>query len=167
MSRTRVEQDFLTGFDTIGTPNFYAFMEKHLREDCEFVCNCPQTLLRAGGTLLGRASALQAMLSFFAEFEALATSVGDIVVDGAHVVVNYSMLLRHIGTGRSGHISSMNHYVLDADRKVTRMRVYFDNASIAAVGDLLDAFAEAVRGLDRLNGSPERRPKRFRGDAAV
>ena len=149
ISRTRVEQDFISGFETIGTPQFFTFMLDHLRDDCVLVCNCPSTLLQIGGTHQGLGDVMRALRSFFVDFEVCSAAVDDIVIDGAHVVVNYKLDLRHVGTRRTGRVTGMNHYVLDADRKVARLNVFLDNAALAAIGDLLDSYALATRSVEQ------------------
>ncbi len=118
-SRTRVEQDFLEAFESFGSRAFFDYLERYLRSDGVMVCNCPPQLLQIGGTHRGYDDVVTALRSFFIEFRVLATSVDDIVIDGAHVVINYHMQLSHVGTGRTGRVSGINHYVLDADRKIS------------------------------------------------
>jgi len=153
-SRSRVEQDFLAAFEAIGKPAFFDFMERHFRHESELICNCPPTLLQLGGTHRGLDNIMAALRSFYVEFEVSATSVNDIVVDGAHVVVNYQMALSHVGTGRAGRVSGLNHYVLDADRMIAKCSIFLDNASLAVIGDLLDSFTQAVRGIEEARRRP-------------
>jgi len=138
----------MAAFEAIGKPLFFDFMQTHFREDCELVCNCPPALLQLGGTHRGLSDSLIALRSFFVEFEVEATSVDDIMVDGAHVVVKYQMALRQVGTGRAGRVNGLNHYILGPDRKVFKCEIFLDNASLAQVGDMLEAFAATTRGMD-------------------
>ena len=146
-SRTRVEQDFLEAFESFGSRAFFDYLERYLRSDGVMVCNCPPQLLQIGGTHRGYDDVVTALRSFFIEFRVLATSVDDIVIDGAHVVINYHMQLSHVGTGRTGRVSGINHYVLDADRKISKCSIFLDNASLAVIGDVLDTFADIARGM--------------------
>ncbi len=154
VSRSRVEQDFIIGFESIGTPEFFRNVEATFSEDCVLVCNCPRTMVQLGGAHHGIHAALRALRSFFVEFEVFATSVDDIVLDGAHVIVDYNMSLRHVGTSRAGVFKGINRYMLDANRKVVKCDIFLDIASLAVIGDMLDHLAETARGFDLL-----RRPK--------
>ena len=146
-SRTRIEQDFLAAFEAIGTEGFFEFMAEHYHPDGVLTCNCPSELLQLGGTHHGFQNIVQALRSFFVEFGVTVTSVDDIVIDGAHVVVNYNMSLCHVGTGQKGRIFGLNHYVLGLDRKIAKTNIFLDNAALAVVGDMLDKFAATTRGM--------------------
>lgn len=147
-SRSRTEQDFLAGFETIGTPAFFDFMRTYFRPDGVLVCNCPPELMQIGGAHYGLDNVLAALKSFFVDFGVSATAVDDIMIDGSHVVVNYHMALRHVGTGRTGNVAGLNHYVLDGDRRIAKCNIFLDNASLAVIGDVLDAFAATARGME-------------------
>ncbi len=147
-SRSRVEQDFLAAFESFGSKRFFDFVEQHMRPDGVLVCNCPPELLQLGGAHHGVRDTIAALRSFFVEFQVTATSVDDIVIDGSHVVVNYQMSMRHVGTGRTGRVSGINHYVLDIERKITKCSIFLDNASLAIIGDLLEAFTATTRGME-------------------
>jgi hypothetical protein len=161
-TRSRVEQDFLTAFEALGSPRVFDVLARHTTSDVTLICNCPPALLQIGGTHRGYDNVITALRSFFTEFRIMATAVDDIVIDGAHVVVNYCMELRHVGTNRAGRVKGINHYVLNAERKIVKWSVFLDNASLAVVGDLLEAFTALTSGLDdaRFNrggeGSEER-----------
>jgi hypothetical protein len=148
-SRTRVEQDFLAAFEAFGSPRFFEFVARHADPSVTMICNCPSELLQIGGTHRGLPDVTLALRSFFTEFQVKATAVDDIVIDGNHIVVNYKMSLRHVGTSRAGDVGGINHYVLNADRKIVKVSVFLDNASLAVVGDLLEEFAKVTRGLEK------------------
>jgi hypothetical protein len=156
--RSRVEEDFVEGFESIGSPAFFRNVAATFREDCVLICNSPRAMLQIGGEHRGLPATIAALRSFFIEFEVSATSVDDIIIDGAHVVVNYNMSLRHVGTSRSGIVRGLNRYVLDTDRRIVKCDIFFDNASLAAIGDMLDTFAETARGLDLVR-RPHRDPE--------
>jgi hypothetical protein len=147
-SRERVEQDFVAAFEAIGTPAFFEFMNQHFSPEGVLICNCPPELLQLGGTHRGLADTMTALKSFFVDFGVTTTSVGDVVVDGAHIVVNYSMALRHVGTGRTGRVSGLNHYVLNLDRKIAKCNIFLDNASLAVIGDVLESYAATAKGME-------------------
>ncbi len=146
-SRARIEQDFLAAFEAIGTEKFFDFMDEHYHPDGVLTCNCPPALLQLGGTHYGYENIVQALRSFFVDFGVTVTSVDDIVIDGAHVVVNYNMALHHVATGQKGRIFGLNHYVLGLDRKIAKTNIFLDNAALAVVGDMLDKFAATTRGM--------------------
>jgi hypothetical protein len=150
ISRSRVEQDFLAGLEAIGSPKFFELMKTHFHPDGVLIRNCPSELLQMGGTHRGLPNVLEALRSFFVEFGVKATSVDDIVIDGAHIVVNYHMSMRHVGTGKTGRVSGLNHYVLDRDRKIASCNIFLDNASRAAIGDMLETFTSTMRGLESM-----------------
>jgi hypothetical protein len=141
----------------MGSPKFFELMKTHFHPNGLLICNCPPELLQLGGEHRGLTNVLEALRSFFVEFRVNATSVEDIVIDGAHVVVNYHMAMRHIGTGKIGRVSGLNHYVLDHDRKITRCNIFLDNASLAAIGDMLETFASTMRGLEAMVRRPRER----------
>lgn len=148
-SRSRVEQDVIEAYEAFGTERFIEHTTRHARGDMTATCNCPKELTSLGGTHSGLDNVIAALRAFMTEFQVLAVAVDDIVADGAHIVVNYTLSLRHIGAGRQGYVSGVTHYVLDNERKIARCNIFLDAASLGALGDLIGNFAETTRKRDK------------------
>lgn len=148
VSRSRLEQDVIEAYESFGTEQFIEYSIRHSRKDVTMTCNCPPEIINLGGEHNGIDAVIAAQRTFFAEFQVLAVAVDDIIADGAHIVVNYMLSLRHAHTRREGHISGVTHYILDTERKITRCNIFLDSASLGALGDLIDSFAETTRKRD-------------------
>ena len=125
-------------------------VEEHFAEDAIFFNHCPLHLNAFAGAHVGQAAIIEGFRAFMAEFLVLDPCVTNILTDGYHVAASYSVRLRHVGTGRSGRLGGMAHVRIDDDLKIKRVENYFDTASLAEIGDMLELFAARSEAMDRL-----------------
>jgi hypothetical protein len=145
--RFNLEQIVVLGFETWWvSPSKVA--EDHIAEDVIFLNHCPPHLSAFGGAHVGRTAMVESFKRFAAEFLMTQPCVTSILTDGFHVAVGWSVMLRHIGTGRSGQINGMAHITLGEDMRIRRIESFFDTARVAEVGEMLEGFAARSEALD-------------------
>ena len=145
--RFNLEQMIVLGFETWWV-NPAKVAEERVAADVVFVNHCPLHLSAFGGSHVGRAAMVDSFKRFAAEFLMSQPCVTSILTDGYHVAVGWSVMLRHIGTGRSGQINGMAHITLGPDMQIRRIESFFDTARVAEVGEMLESFAARSEALD-------------------
>lgn len=120
------------------------------RFDPGIVCvnHCPKHLTAFGGSHIGIEPMVQSFIRFQSEFVMSQPNVTSILTDGFHIAVGWSLLMRHIGTGRSGRVNGMAHITMGPDLLIRRVENFFDTAAVAEVGEMLQDFAAKIEALD-------------------
>jgi len=162
LSRFRLEQGVVLGFETWWSGASSLVVKEHFSEDVVFINHCPRHLCGFGGVHVGHGAIKEGFRHFLSEFHVIEPCVTHILMDGFHVAASYRVRLQHVGTGRSGRIAGMTHITIDPRRKVTRIENFFDNAAMAEIGEMLEAFACRSEALDRASKCIQVR--RSRGD---
>jgi len=153
VTRFRLEQGVVLGFEAWWTGSHAQVVKDHLAEDVVFLNHCPRHLSAFGGAHAGHAAVIEGFRLFVAEFHVTEPSITNILTDGVHVAASYSVRLQHVGTGRSGRVAGMAHVTVDPDYRIKRIENFFDNAAMAEIGEMLEGFAARSEALDRAKRS--------------
>lgn len=158
VSRFRLEQGVVLGFEAWWTGSHSLVVAEHFARDVVFMNHCPRHLSAFGGVHVGHAAVIEGFRLFVAEFHVTEPCITNILTDGFHVAASYSVRLQHVGTGRSGRVAGMAHVTVDPDHKIKKIENFFDNAAMAEIGEMLEAFSARSEALDRAKmSSPARR----------
>lgn len=148
ITRAHLEQIVVQGFESwFILPSCEEF-RNHFADDVVLTNHCPPHLTSFGGEHRGFDRLLAACRALRTDFIFLEPSVDSILADGFHLAVSYSIRLRHVGTGGSARLVGMAQITVTSDLRIRRIENFFDSATLAEVGDLLESFAARAEALD-------------------
>lgn len=89
-----------------------------LAEDIEYTIHIPPSMNPVGGTVRGRAAAVERFEGIVRDYEILSFENGDILASGNEAATRVRMLYRHRPSGEVLETTSMHHWRIEDGRAV-------------------------------------------------